>query len=362
MNNPLPWLALSRIPNICTFPLRQWLTQHPIETLFSTSPDELFSHGFQPAHLEQFTQLNWQRAEQDWQWCQDHHCQLISINDSHYPILLSEITRPPLLLFAQGDLSLLNQPQLAMVGTRNPSPLGIELATQFSHSLSKAGLTITSGLARGIDAASHRAALAAEGKTIAVMGTGLQQIYPPAHQKLANEIKAKGVLLSEFPIDAPPKAMHFPMRNRIISGLSLGVLVVEAAERSGSLITARMALEQNREVFAMPGSIHNPVARGCHSLIRQGAKLVETAHDVLEELGRLNAFLSEKNQEHTKQKTLDLPPADKQILKLIGYEVTPFNVIMGRSGLTTIELSSILLSLELAGYLLCVTGGYLRTR
>jgi DNA processing protein len=259
-------------------------------------------------------------------------------------------------LYVRGDVGLLSKNQLAMVGSRHPTAMGVETAQQFAKQLAASGLVITSGLALGIDGASHRGALLT-GKTIAVLGTGLGSIYPRTHQSLATEILEKGgTLVSEFPPASPPKAAHFPLRNRIISGLSLGVLVVEAAIRSGSLITARTALEQNREVFAIPGSIHNPLARGCHQLLRQGAKLVETVEDVLEEI---NLQITKTTKLPLKE-PVDLDPQLKRVLAQIGYEATAVDAIILRSELTASEVSSMLLSLELAGYVCNAPGGYVR--
>ncbi len=209
---------------------------------------------------------------------------LLPLSDPLYPPLLRQIPDPPIALFVRGDATLLSEPQLAMVGSRNPSVEGRRNAEEFAEYLAKCGLVITSGMALGIDAASHKGALKG-GKTVAVWGTGLDKAYPPRNRELAEEIIAKGVVVSEFPPGTPPLPTHFPRRNRIISGLAVGTLVVEAAKQSGSLITARLASEQGREVFAIPGSIHNPMARGCHRLLRDGAKLVESAGDILEETG-----------------------------------------------------------------------------
>ncbi len=212
---------------------------------------------------------------------------LITLHDARYPTLLREIDDAPPMLFIQGDPTILNLPQIAIVGSRNPSASGRQTATDFAHFLASAGLAITSGLADGIDGAAHQGALETKNSTLAVTGTGLDRVYPAKHRELAHRIAEQGALISELPPGTPPIPANFPRRNRIISGLSLGTLVVEAAQKSGSLITARLATEQGREVFAIPGSIHNPLARGCHALIRQGAKLVETAGDILEELAPL---------------------------------------------------------------------------
>ena len=241
--------------------------------------------------------------------------------------------------------------------------MGKETAFAFANYLASADFTITSGLATGIDAAAHRGALNAGGNTIAVCGTGLNTIYPFRHRQLAAEIATSGALISEFPLHAGAQPYHFPKRNRIISGLSLGVLVIEAARRSGSLITARLAAEHGREVFAIPGSIHNPLARGCHSLIRQGAKLVETAADVLEELSPFVNVVKEKPQPETVEKAESTPilNADHQrLLSYVDYEPTPVDVIVVRSGMKTEVVASMLLLLELESLVQSEAGGYRR--
>lgn len=225
-------------------------------------------------------------------WLAQEQAHLVTIEDRIYPGLLREIPDPPPLMFVRGDPMIMNRPQIAITGSRNPTPAGADNAHQFAAALCQAGLVVTSGLAVGIEACAHRGALAADGATVAVAGTGADRVYPSQHLDLAHAISRAGALVSEFPLGSGPRAEHFPRRNRIISGISLGVLVVEAAPHSGSLITARLAAEQGREVFAIPGSIHSPLARGCHALIRQGAKLVESAADVLEELAALVAVSS----------------------------------------------------------------------
>jgi DNA processing protein len=249
--------------------------------------------------------------------------------------------------------------QLAMVGSRNPTPGGVRTASDFARHLAHAGLVITSGLALGIDAAGHAGALAAGQPTIAVMGTGLDRVYPGSHRELAHRIAAQGALVSELPIGAQPRPENFPRRNRIISGLSLGTLVVEAAQRSGSLISARCAAEQGREVFAIPGSIHNPLARGCHALIRQGAKLVETAEDVVNELGAL--ALAGTLQEVASPTPTDaaprLDPEYAKLLDSIGFDPLPVDVLVATCGLTPAEVSSMLLQLELRGFVASSPGG-----
>ncbi len=356
-NNLLDWLAAIRLENIGPQRIRRWLEHfHTLKNLFSATEHELQCIGLTAAEIFSIKNPDWQQAEKDFNWTKKNNCKLMTYQDESYPRLLKETTGAPLVLFVQGDTALISQAQLAIVGSRNPTATGAETAEQFAYYLAEAGLIITSGLASGIDAASHRGALNAKGKTIAVCGSGLQHIYPRSHKKLSEEIIHNGALVSEFPPNASAKSHYFPMRNRVISGLSLGVLVIEAALKSGSLITARFAAEQNREVFAVPGSIHNPLARGCHQLIRQGAKLVETAGDIVEELGTLKEVIRPRSPRFSKP----LEQSDQALLEKIGYEITSLDAIIMRCGLTATELSSMLLSLELRGYVKVVPGGYLR--
>jgi DNA processing protein len=262
-------------------------------------------------------------------------------------------------LFAQGDAEILLYSQLAIVGSRNPTPAGRETAYYFSSALVQAGLTVTSGLAIGIDGMAHRGALQAGGPTLAVLGSGLKHIYPRAHQNLAEEIRVSGLLLSEFPPSAPPLAKNFPRRNRIISGLAWGALIIEAAIRSGSLITARFAMEGGKEVFAVPGSIYNPLTQGCHKLIQEGAKLVEKVEDILEELDT-KTWIRKANP-CSALPSVNVPSLAKGLLKWIDTDLSTFDLILARSGLTAGEVSSMLLLLELDGCIKRVAGGYLRT-
>ena len=320
------------------------------------NPEELFSNlksvqGISERVRTALLDPDWDQAEQDLNWFSEPDRHIITLNDPRYPELLKQIADPPSILFVQGDANLLSTWQIAIVGSRNPSASGRDSSYEFARYLAKGGITITSGLAMGIDAAAHRGALASQGKTIAVIGTGLDRVYPAKHRDLAHDIAHNGAIVSEFGLGTSPHADNFPRRNRIISGLSLGTLIVEAATRSGSLITARMALEQGREVFAMPGSIHNPLARGCHRLIRQGAKLVETATDILEELGALagvEAVLQEAliPMEKPKEKLDD----DYQILfDNLGFDPIEIDSLIERCGLTAEVVSSMLLLLELQG-------------
>ncbi|BCO32280.1 DNA processing protein DprA [Thiohalobacter sp. COW1] len=306
-------------------------------------------------------------VERDLTWREsDPGNHIITRADAAYPQLLAAIPDPPPLLYVHGDPARLNDPQLALVGSRNPTRPGRDNAFEFARYLAAAGLTLTSGLALGVDAAGHQGALKADGYTLAVMGTGLDRVYPARHRDLAHAIVAAGgALVSELPVGSPPRAEHFPRRNRIISGLSLGVLVVEAALRSGSLITARAALEQGREVFAIPGSIHNPLARGCHALIRQGAKLVETGGDVLEELHALASIaLSQPDPPAPATAAAGAvrpSPEQRKLLEQMGYEPVTVDQLVTASGLTPEAVSSMLLILELEGRVASQAGGaYLR--
>lgn len=286
---------------------------------------------------------------------------MLPCTDPAYPSLLKQISDPPIALFLRGNASLLGNPQLAIVGSRNPSTEGRRNAEEFAAYLARCGLTITSGMALGIDAAGHRGALKAGGTTIAILGTGLDKVYPPSHRELCEEIAVKGLVVSEFPPGTPPLPHNFPRRNRLISGLSVGVLVVEAAQSSGSLITARLASEQGREVFAIPGSIHNPLARGCHRLIREGAKLVESAGDILEELAPLLKLepmrVLEQNQTRTTATAAE-DPEYRLLLNSMDYAPTSVDALVERTGLTPDVVSSMLLMLELQGQVEAAPGGH----
>lgn len=290
----------------------------------------------------------------------DHH--IIHWAHPGYPDRLREIAQPPLLLFVAGNPQLLSCPQLAFVGSRHPSVDGKQLAYDFASQLSRSGLLVTSGLALGIDGASHAGALAAAAPTIAVMATGMDKIYPRRNQQLAQQIRQTGALVSEFPLGHQPLPSSFPQRNRIISGLSLGVLVVEAAIKSGSLITARCALEQNREVFAIPGSIHNPVAKGCHLLIKQGAKLVESGQDILEELA-LSIAPVEPVEPATAAAEAPTSVFDEQqhrVLKQLGFDAVSMDMLVERTGLAVTDLSAILAQLTLLGQVENTERGFVR--
>ncbi|MFO1434931.1 MAG: DNA-processing protein DprA [Gammaproteobacteria bacterium] len=298
--------------------------------------------------------LAWLNAPNRW---------LVCLDDMRYPPQLREIAAAPPLLFVEGDLQCLRQPQVAIVGSRNDSRSGTEFDFELAHELASRGIVVTSGLAHGIDAQAHRGCLAAGRSTVAVMGAGAENIYPRAHRELAAEIVSNGALVTEFSIDSDLRPENFPRRNRIISGLSLGVVVVEAAQASGSLITARLALEQGREVFAVPGSIRNPLVRGCHELIKQGAKLTESADDVLEEFPQSllatcnNARDPKPDAEQTRSHPGELAAEQALTLRSMGYDPVSIDTLVRRTGLTASALSSILLELEINGRVAPHAGG-----
>ena len=280
-------------------------------------------------------------------WLSDPLNHIVTLADEAYPQALLNLPDPPTLLYVKGRLDLLNAPSLAVVGSRNATIQGMRNAEAFASSASSAGLCIVSGMAQGIDTAAHRGGLQEVGSSIAVVGTGLDKVYPASNRALAHELAEAGTIISEFHLGTPPLAANFPRRNRIISGLSLGCLVVEASVQSGSLITARMALEQGREVFAIPGSIHSPQSKGCHTLIKQGAKLVESVQDILEELGYRRA-VAESTE----------PSGDPHRLSQhLGFDPADIETLAQRSGLTIAELSAILLQLELDGLIAALPGG-----
>ncbi|MEN9887830.1 MAG: DNA-protecting protein DprA [Pseudomonadota bacterium] len=292
--------------------------------------------------------------EQTLRWLQSdprHH--VLTLGDAHYPTALLETADPPLMLYGVGQLEALNHPhKLAVVGSRNPTPQGAENARQFAQSLAERGLCIVSGLALGVDGAAHEGALAAGGTTIAVVGTGADRVYPRRHLTLAHRIAEQGLLLSEYPLGTAPLAPNFPKRNRIIAGLSQGTLVVEAAMQSGSLITAQLAVEMGRDVFAIPGSIHAPQARGCHALIRQGAKLVESAQDILEDLHLATPAATPVTASATLAEDCEDP-----LLQALGHDPVGLDALQARTGLSTPDLQTQLLTLELDGNVRRLPGG-----
>lgn len=292
-------------------------------------------------------------------WLENDSHHIVPYGDEGYPELLTELNGAPLLLFVNGKVDVLHLPSLAIIGSRNPTRGGIQNAVNFSRHLARSGYTIVSGLAQGIDTAAHRGALDVAARTVALLGHGIDRVYPAQNRDLAHRIVETGALVTEYPLGAPPDKRHFPERNRLISGLALGTLVIEAARRSGSLITARLAAEQGREVFALPGSIHNPLARGCHELIRQGAKLVETAADIGAELAPLAGHLQQKLTESTGNKPPPLDADDdySELRKVLSHDPTSIDDLESQSGLTIDQLSSMLLILELHGEVEALSGG-----
>ena len=296
------------------------------------------------------------RADQLLQWCLDHHVRCLTNLDKDYPVLLKEVTGAPPVLFVRGDVGVLSLPQLAMVGSRNASPQGLQTAGLFGRALAASGFVVTSGLALGIDGAVHRGALQS-GHTVAVLGTGIDVVYPRQHQPLYQTILDNGgAIVSEFVPGTPPLPSNFPRRNRVISGLSLGVLVIEAALKSGSLITARYALEQGREVFAIPGSIHNPLSKGVHQLLKQGATLVESAGDIVEQLGGMLSYLAEEGG----PEVTDISGDESLLLAALGFDPVDVDTLVARTGLPPRDVTRMLMMLELDGKLVSINGCFQR--
>lgn len=355
MSNKAYFLALNRIDHVGPRTVAKLLRRWPaLEELFQLKQQALTKAGLPEKTAAAIVTFNKHALDADWRWQESSEHHLLTWEDEAYPALLKEIPDPPIVLYAIGALASLHSRTIAMVGSRKPTVMGRETASRLAFDLAKHHTTIVSGLASGIDAAAHQGTLKAGGKTIAVMATGIDTIYPKQHRALADSISQNGLLLTEFPLKTPPIAGHFPRRNRIISGLSLATLVVEAAMRSGSLITARLALEQNREVLAIPGSIYNPESRGCHYLLQQGAKLVTCSEDVLEELpkSRGNSFIEES--------ILALASENRNLVQCIGFELTSVDTIVGRSGLCMETVICGLAELELQGIVVAVPGGYMR--
>lgn len=287
-------------------------------------------------------------VEEELAICRSHGIDVLTESDDRYPRLLREIHDPPGALFVKGRVEARDGLAIALVGTRHATQYGLRQAERLAGSLARAGLTVISGLARGVDAAAHRGALAAGGRTLAVLASGVLHIYPPEHRKLAEEVARHGALVSEAPARAAPLGGSFPQRNRLISGLSLGTIVVEAGDRSGALITARHAMEQGREVFAVPGRVDDRTSRGCHRLIRDGARLVETADDVLEELGPLVAGTPDRQGRvvhHPAELTLN--EVEQQVVDAIGTDPTPIDQVVSDTGLSVPQVLSTLSVLEM---------------
>lgn len=337
-----------------------------IEAVVKAGSAELADSGLQAQTIDAVHSPDERMLTRCHDWLTRDHCRIVTWADPDYPPLLRDIHYAPPLLFVRGDATVLGLPQLAIVGSRNATPGGCETAGRFAAHLGQAGFCITSGLALGIDAAAHRGAIDAGARTIAVCATGPDEVYPARHTRLAESIAANGAIVTEFPPGSPPIRERFPQRNRLISGMSVGTLVVEAGSRSGALITARFAAEQGREVFAVPGSIHSPTARGCHRLIRAGAKLVESSRDIIEELPGILAHIGDSVKQNDAAEAIDQDggpdPEYQRLLEFMGWDPVTVNTLVNRSGLTADEVSSMLLILELEGNVEPLAGGYYMQR
>jgi len=347
------WLQLSLTPGIGASTLRSLLGKFGLpEAVLARGPRELAQYLSAPA-LEslasQAVQESTRRAL-EWASAEDHH--IVTLADGSYPRALLETADPPAVLYAHGRLQLLQHPAIAVVGSRNATAQGSANAEQFARALSAAGLTIVSGLALGIDAAAHRGGLAGPSSTIAVLGTGIDVVYPQRNAELAAEISRRGLVLSEFPLGTAAVSHNFPRRNRLISGLARGCLVVEAALPSGSLITAKLAAEQGRDVFAIPGSIHSPLSKGCHELIKTGAKLVESAEDVLAELSGFK-----QSGRASTAEPRDAAQPVSALLAVMGHDPVDVDFLCERAGLSAEQVASQLLRLELEGRVTALPGG-----
>jgi DNA processing protein len=360
----IAWLTLCFTPSVGSKSLSKLLSLGSAENIVSSSVKELRSIGLKPEQITYIKNGSGKDVDDSLKWQQKTSFnRILTLLDIDYPEQLKQIGLPPPLLFVQGDCQQLSEPQIAIVGSRNASIDGLHNAKAFSADLARKGLTITSGMALGIDGHAHDGALTVGGSTIAVLGAGLEKIYPERHKKLACRIIESGALVSEFKPHQVPKAENFPRRNRIISGLSLGVLVVEAAKRSGSLITARYANDQGREVFALPGSIHNPHSKGCNVLIKDGANLVQSSDEMLKEIESLLSWSLNR------QKTLFPPEVDNEqlpfpeLLANVGVdEAISVDILVERTHISVHEVMMQLLELELQGHITAVAGGYIRTR
>ncbi len=359
------WLLLAQLPGIGPRSFRTLLEHFgtPSQAL-AADPQLLKALGIRKRAIARLNDPPWDQVEAALDWAQGEQAHILTLADPAYPVPLAELPDAPPVLYLHGNPQVLKEPQLAIVGSRNPSRNAWDTTKAFARHLAACGLTITSGLALGIDSAAHEGALEA-GYTIAVLATGPDRVYPAQNQALARRIADQGALVSEFPPGTPPRAEHFPRRNRIISALSLGTFVTEAALRSGSLITARYAVEQGREVFAMPGSIHNPLARGCHALIKSGAKLVESTDDILQELSpQLHPFVQAGADDSERKEAMVVPSFSSRVdaryhhlIHAMGQDPISLEGLIQRTGMSANEVASVLTLLELEGIIVSVPGG-----
>ncbi|HET9048929.1 MAG TPA: DNA-processing protein DprA [Chiayiivirga sp.] len=365
------WLRVIRAPGLGATRIRELLSQFgSIRAVAEAEGAQLKRVGIPSAAIAWLRQPDHAQLEADRTWLAepDHH--LLTCDSADFPALLETSVRPPAALFVRGDPQWLWFAQIAVVGSRNPTEGGASNARDFARDLARSGLVITSGLADGIDAAAHRAALDAGQATVAVIATGPDLVYPGRNAALADAIAAHGAIVSEYPPGTGPQRPHFPQRNRIIAGLALGTLVIEAAHRSGALITARSAAESGREVFALPGSIHNPMAKGCHRLIREGAALVETVQEIAEALaphaaqlastlrGHLMAAESPRPRAAGPEALIHEDPERQRLHQALGHDPVPIDELAQRTGLTVDSLSSMLLMMELDGQVVAAHGRY----
>lgn len=369
-NQQRDWLTILNAPSVGGASLIRVIeTLGGVSAVTAASARELTQQGLAEEAVNFIRQPDEATINAGLEWLAQTNHHLLCWDNDDYPALLRRINSPPAALFVDGDPGCLWQPQIAVIGSRNPTAGGLDHARDFATTLARQGMTITSGLASGIDTAAHEAALDAGALTIAVNGTGLDQVYPASSRQAAARIPKQGAMISELPLGSPPRRKHFPSRNRIISGLSLGVLVIEAGLNSGTLITARKAAEQGRDVFALPGSLHNPMAKGCHRLIRDGARLVETTTDIMQELGPVAAEL----QMEIKQRLGQSAPVNKKtsgaklsllddpdyaaVWDVLGFDPKPPDSIIAQSGHSAAEVSSMLLMMELNGMVRKHEGG-----
>jgi DNA processing protein len=358
----LAWVSLGRAPEL-TLPALSAaleLLGSP-SAVVGASPAEQRRAAMSPAAAAFLSSPASRPGAAERRWLAEPHHELVPFTDPRYPALLRTLPDGPLVLYVSGRVDALANPQLAVVGSRNPSPQGREIAADFAERLSERGLAITSGLAEGIDACAHRGALRAEGITLGVLGTGIDRVYPRAHEQLCRDIQRQGAIITEFPLGTPPRRSNFPRRNRLIAGLTLGTLVVEAARRSGSLITARLANHYGREVFAVPGSIRNPYAQGCHELIKAGAKLVDDIDDILRELNFSAFFANDLEAPPGGANTARPAPAmdkdHKILLDALGFDLVDLDLLVVRTGFKPEAVSSMMLILELEGHVQAAPGG-----